>query len=135
MPEQETPFAIVVCFEDERRERFLLAHHTERGWELPGGRLEPGERPIDAAEREFAEETGRELVESAIILSEETDEGPCWVAAGLLGSRVPGGTEEDDAIEEWRFVHRLDEVSPLAFPDDPYRAIEDALGQPLGAPQ
>lgn len=27
-------------------------------WELPAGRLDPGEKPIDAAKRELAEETG-----------------------------------------------------------------------------
>lgn len=27
-------------------------------WEVPGGKIDPGESPLDAAEREFAEETG-----------------------------------------------------------------------------
>ena len=31
------------------------------GWEVPAGRIDPGETPIEAAEREAFEETGLEL--------------------------------------------------------------------------
>ncbi|WP_227497307.1 NUDIX hydrolase [Planctomonas psychrotolerans] len=41
--------------------RILLAHWNQNGaegWTLPGGGLEFGEHPVDAAVREIAEETG-----------------------------------------------------------------------------
>lgn len=38
--------------------KLVLAKHRKRGWEIPGGTIEPGERPIVAAIREVFEETG-----------------------------------------------------------------------------
>ena len=57
--------------------RLLLVRHPERGWEFPGGRVEPGETPEEAMHRELLEETGRR---GQIIAWNTTyyDEG--WVA-------------------------------------------------------
>lgn len=44
-----------------RDDEILLAHWNERGrsgWTLPGGGVEPGESPLEAAVREIWEETG-----------------------------------------------------------------------------
>jgi ubiquinone/menaquinone biosynthesis C-methylase UbiE len=38
--------------------KFLMVRHSQRAWEFPGGRLEHGESPQEAAKREFFEETG-----------------------------------------------------------------------------
>lgn len=40
------------------------------GLQLPAGTVEPGEQPVDAANREVDEETGVELTDSGIILGE-----------------------------------------------------------------
>jgi len=43
-------------------DRVLLSvRHDLRGWELPGGNLNPGERAEDAVRREILEETGLEV--------------------------------------------------------------------------
>lgn len=40
------------------RGRWLLSLHGKRAWETPGGHVEPGEAPLQAARRELYEETG-----------------------------------------------------------------------------
>lgn len=51
-------FAIVF----DEHSKILLCHRTDEDiWNLPGGRLEPGESPWDAVIREVAEEVGLEV--------------------------------------------------------------------------
>lgn len=67
--------------------RMLLVEHRDRGPDLPGGHLEPGETPAAAAVRELAEETGVTLDPARL------DPGGiigCWVQAPRpAGYRYP----------------------------------------------
>jgi 8-oxo-dGTP diphosphatase len=56
--EARVPAALVFAVQDSG---FLLADIAGRGWCVPGGRLEPGESPEQAARRETGEETGATL--------------------------------------------------------------------------
>jgi len=59
-----------------RGELILLVRHTygRREWDLPGGAVKRGERPVDAAEREMSEELGVEIRN--------------WVALGAVHARA-----------------------------------------------
>ena len=49
---------LIWAYADENREQIVLTKHGKRGWEMPGGKVEPGEAPEEAAVRELFEETG-----------------------------------------------------------------------------
>jgi ADP-ribose pyrophosphatase len=53
--------AVMLAIDDEKRillvRQFRLPAEQEL-WELPAGRLDPGEQPLEAAKRELQEETG-----------------------------------------------------------------------------
>ncbi len=51
-------FVLVYAF---YQKQLLFTHHQSRGWELPGGKCNPGEWAIHTAIREVYEETGAEL--------------------------------------------------------------------------
>lgn len=55
-PAELTPTAFMIGITDDGG--LVLADHAERGPEISGGHLEPGETPEDAARREGCEETG-----------------------------------------------------------------------------
>ena len=50
--------AAAIIFDDEGRVLFVRWSHAPGFYGLPGGRIEPGEEPHDAAVREVREETG-----------------------------------------------------------------------------
>lgn len=45
----------------------ILTKHKTRGWEVPGGKVEPGESPEEAAHRELLEETGVKVAGLSLI--------------------------------------------------------------------
>ncbi len=95
--------------------RILLVEHPERGWELPGGRVEKDESPEVAMHRELFEETGR----SGRIIAWNTsyyDEG--WVAAMVLDqSEAPVNDPHVARTLWWSTVPPMNSWNPQEFSD------------------
>ncbi|MCL2607146.1 MAG: NUDIX domain-containing protein [Methanomassiliicoccaceae archaeon] len=74
----------------------LMVYNPKRkGWEMPGGRIENNESVIEAAVREYAEESGY----TVNIISAEEMNG-CHVCAAVLGKKVDHGELESKLFSE-----------------------------------
>ncbi len=125
------PAVGVVCLRGD--EVLLIRRGTpprQGEWSLPGGRIEPGERAMEAGLRELREETG---VEAKIVGLIDVVDGLFpeagrhyvlidYAARWLAGEPVAG----DDALEA-RFV-ALDQVDTLIDWSETRRVIQLAAG-------
>ena len=83
---------------------FVFTCHETRGWELPGGKVEPNESPAEAAAREVWEETGAVIEETALQIGEymvEDEQGDTFYKAIFVAhvERIeerPAGFETTD---------------------------------------
>jgi 8-oxo-dGTP diphosphatase len=124
---------IVAVREGESGREFLMVRHRERGWELPGGKVEPNEGPVHCALREFREETGHLLSAPRFVAKLEKPNGTCFVFTGGLGAPAQGSREPStEAVEGHAWFRRLPRDEGLAFPDDPYAEMGRLVGIEFG---
>jgi 8-oxo-dGTP diphosphatase len=103
-----------------REERFLVARrsaglHLAASWEFPGGKIEPGEQPAEAARRELAEETGLVAVELEPLVVVVHDYRELPLRFHVFVARDPGGDVAMDAQREHAWLS-LEELASLEMP-------------------
>ncbi len=116
--ENRVDIALVI---PHRNALFLVARraeglHLAGTWEFPGGKIEPGERPVDAARRELAEETGltdAEL-EPLVVVVHDYAEAP--LRFHVFVARDPVGAVTMDAQREHAWLS-LEELLSLEMPE------------------
>lgn len=81
-------FTVVVVFDSA--DRLVLCRHRDRStWETPGGHIEPGEAPAEAAARELFEETGIVPRDLVAVGDYEVDGVGGRLFAATVGTRSP----------------------------------------------
>lgn len=93
----------------------MVFDRYRRSWELPGGSIEPGESPRQAALRELMEESGQQpdaplrFVGYArfVLAPDGRTEHLALYAGSCTGARAFGPTEEIAAVRWWDLVEPL----------------------------
>ena len=101
----------------------LLVRRADDGrWAMPGGWVDPGETPAQAAVREVAEETGLTVSEPRLLHTELRPESVHFTYGCRLDGGEPRVSEESlevafrdpDDVQEWHTDHRARLHSALA---------------------
>ena len=66
--------ATIICRHGKQRHKWLWVRKPKAPWTLPGGKIEPGETPMQAAQRELLEETGLQAESLVLLMRHETSE-------------------------------------------------------------
>jgi ADP-ribose pyrophosphatase YjhB (NUDIX family) len=116
--------------------RILLVRHVEGRWLLPGGAVEPGEGPGDAARRECREEIGVDVELERIVgvyggpqhqITYANGDRAAWVLtlfAGRIVAGEPAASDDETTAVGW---FHPDELDALPQSDASRATLRDAL--------
>lgn len=131
------PAVGVVCLRGEEVLLIRRGRPPKQGeWSLPGGRIEPGERALDAALRELREETGVEAEITGLIDVVDglfPEAGRHYVLIDYAARWLAGEPAAGDDALEARFVP-LDQVGGLIDWDETRRVIALAAARRHAVP-
>ena len=106
----EKTFVVVLALPMDIDDAWIMVKNKSRGWEFPGGKLETGELPEEAALRELYEETG-------ILGTAKAVEGDLILGGYVVLVRVEREVSpdpwisSDDSIEEVGWCLQIPESS------------------------
>ncbi|MFJ2479254.1 NUDIX hydrolase [Pseudomonas sp. NPDC087598] len=104
--------ATVICRKDDQ---VLYVRKTKSKWTLPGGKIESGETPVQAAVRELEEETGLIAEDLTYLARYEKNDTVHFVFIFMLQSGEKPSPKNEIAACKWsprRRVHAI-ESSPV----------------------
>ena len=122
-------FAMVVV---RRGHRFLLTQEQKYGstWSIPGGRVEPGESIIQAAQREVLEETGVPVrIDGILRIEHAAADNTARVRVLLVGTPIddtaPKTTPDEESLgAAWLTI---DEIRKLPLRGAELRALLESV--------
>jgi 8-oxo-dGTP pyrophosphatase MutT (NUDIX family) len=110
-----TEIALITAYDGQGR--LLVGKRNDSGkWTLPGGHLEPGEDPREAARRELWEETGLHAQSLSTLTTYTSKKGVVLHAFSAYVSGEPhGNNDPDDECEHWEFLDVTDGIPPKVW--------------------
>lgn len=117
--------ATVIC---KRDGRVLYVRKPKSRWALPGGKIETGETPEQAAVRELSEETGLEDLELAYLAEYEKDNVMHYIFMVMLSPSAKPSPQNEIAACKWS---PLKDVSDLNASAATKSIVKSFAGQAL----
>lgn len=112
-------FAVIAA---KYKDKWIFVRHKDRDtWEVPGGHIEKGETPFDAAKRELCEETGAKVFHLEAICDYSVASSDNESFGRLYYADVMELSELEFEIEEIMFKSELpekltyEEIQPYLF--------------------